>query len=101
MGRQEAYQIKHGEVMSLQDMPVFVIKGKDKFALRLLITHRDLCIANGLIKQSLEDQKAIDELVDWQDENPELMKFPDHKHIPVGETPVVDITPDPRLAREM
>lgn len=83
----------------MSKMPVFTIQAKDEFAVEIILQYRDLCRRYGLLEQAIEVQTAIDEMIDWRMENHELVKLPSHKHVPVGETPIVDITPDPLLSK--
>lgn len=64
-------------------MPVFVIKAKDKLALRTLAAYQDFCTELGLDEQANEVGKASDEMVDWRSRNPDQVKLPDHMHVPV------------------
>jgi hypothetical protein len=73
----------------MSKMPEFTIKAKDEFAISTLIAYREECINFRLEDQAKEVQLAIEEMIDWRSDNPELVKYPDHKHIPAGE----DITP--------
>ena len=67
------------------EMPVFILKGKDKLALSTINYYLNKCISARLTEQAKEVAKAYMEMRNWQDDNPEEMKLPDHKHIPVGE----------------
>ena len=63
-------------------MPVFTIKAKDRLALSALIAYRELCRAANLFDQTLEVGSAINEMRAWRDANPDMIKDPDHNHVP-------------------
>lgn len=63
-------------------MPVFVIKAKDKLALRTLEAYTTLCVQLGLDEQAREVDKAYEEMRQWQERNRDRIKFPDHPHVP-------------------
>lgn len=63
-------------------MPVFVLKGKDRLALGAISQYSLLCLKAGLIDQAAEVDKAYAEIRAWQGRHPELMKLPDHEHVP-------------------
>lgn len=66
-------------------MPVFVLHGKDRLAIETIKFYRNLCIVNGLYDQMREVEKALDEMYEWVERNPDQMKFPDHEHIGAGD----------------
>lgn len=68
-------------------MPVFVIKGKDRLAPDAVHGYFTLCLSNGLPAQAAEVADAEREICGWQDRHPELVKTPDHEHVPVTSTP--------------
>lgn len=76
--------------MGIEDMPVFVIKGKDMLASQTIAHYRNLCSMYGLDSQAIEVQRALDEMYAWQERNPELMGAPDHPHVPVQKSVIPD-----------
>jgi hypothetical protein len=68
----------------IDDMPVFVIKAKDALALQAVIAYRDLCDGHGLREQAAQVQLALVEMAGWRAEHEDLIKMPDHPHLPVG-----------------
>jgi hypothetical protein len=70
--------------MSTKDMPVFVIKAKDQLAVLAVEAYEDLCIEAGLHDQAAEVRKAKTEIELWQEANPQLVKQPDHTHVPMN-----------------
>jgi hypothetical protein len=65
-------------------MPVFTIKGKDQLAVAAIEHYRYLCDINNLTEQAAEVEKAIIEIEHWQFRNPDRVKRPDHRHVPVA-----------------
>lgn len=63
-------------------MPVFVIKAKDALASQAVLAYRALCQEFGLREQAHEVGLAFQEMLNWRERNRELIKNPDHKHIP-------------------
>jgi hypothetical protein len=63
-------------------MPVFVIKAKDGLAPRAVNAYLDLCEDGGLGAQAAQVALALDEIVEWRCRHPDLVKTPDHKHVP-------------------
>lgn len=70
--------------MSVEDMPTFTIKGKDILALPVIKNYMQMCIVLRLHDQANEVRDAIREIHEWQDANRDLVKVPDHKHVPVS-----------------
>ena len=68
-----------------KEMPVFVIKAKDKLSLRTLAAYHLLCIEVGLDQQAEEVVKAMQEMSKWQKSHQYLMQMPNHKHVNVSE----------------
>lgn len=66
------------------DVPVFVVKGTDQFALGTIQTYSGICNSYGLYAQAHEVQEALKEMRAWQEAHPDRVKLPDHKHVPVG-----------------
>ncbi len=64
-------------------MPVFTIKAKDLLALDAVYAYYRLCEDARLWDQAREVMKAYDEMREWRDRNPGLLKEPDHPHVPV------------------
>jgi hypothetical protein len=62
----------------VSEMPEFTIKGKDALAVLAVEAYEDLCIENGLHEQAAEVRKAKTEIELWQENNPHLVKQPDH-----------------------
>lgn len=69
--------------MPLEDMPVFTIKAKDAFAIPMLKKYHEMCRDFGLYDQADEVTDAINEIWKWREENADLVKLPNHKHVPV------------------
>jgi hypothetical protein len=65
-------------------MPVFTIKASDKLAAAAVEHHGQLCADRGLFSQQAEVDLALQEILDWRDRNPNLVKVPDHKHVPAS-----------------
>lgn len=68
----------------MNEMPVFIIKAKDKLSLRALAAYHLLCVEMELTNQAVEVFKAMIEMHEWQKDNADLMQMPDHKHVPVN-----------------
>lgn len=61
-----------------EDEPIFVIRGKDKAALRTIIYYYDAAITEGAGDEHLENvTKAITEFRMFAEENPQRIKIPD------------------------
>jgi hypothetical protein len=73
------------ERATVAGMPVFVLKAKDALAVWPIEDYRRECVRHGLIDQAEQVQLAIDEIKAWQAAHWDLVKLPDHKHVPVGE----------------
>jgi len=67
-------------------MPVFVIKAKDVLAVAAVEAYRILCRHSWNFAQAAQVQLALDEIQAWQDRNPDLVKAPDHRHVPAATT---------------
>jgi hypothetical protein len=67
-------------------MPVFVLKGKDALALATIAAYRQECFDSRLFEQAQQVNLAYREMASWQNRHRDLIKLPDHKHVPVGET---------------
>jgi hypothetical protein len=65
-------------------MPVFVIKGKDQLAPGAVNAYHALCRRRGLHDQAEEVLRARDEIDAWQGRHPDLVKLPDHPHVPAS-----------------
>ena len=63
-------------------MPVFVLKGKDTFALDVVDAYFTRCLGHGLLAQASEVVDAAAEIRAWQDRHPDLVQLPDHPHEP-------------------
>lgn len=63
-------------------MPVFVIKAKDALAPEAVAAYRDLCTKYGLHLQAEQVQLALDEMEAWQAAHDDLLRLPDHQHVP-------------------
>jgi hypothetical protein len=70
----------------LNDMPVFTIKAKDAFAIPMLKKYHAMCLEFGLYDQADEVTTALKEMWAWREENKDLVKLPDHKHVSVDES---------------
>lgn len=66
-------------------MPSFTFLAKDLFIVPVIEHYWELLINEGQLAQADEVEKAIDEIKEWQYNNQDKLKFPDHKHVPVGE----------------
>jgi hypothetical protein len=66
-------------------MPVFVLKAQDELAIPTILFYMRSLEKFGLMDQSAEVSKALDEFKEWEQENPDKMKMPDHKHVPASE----------------
>jgi hypothetical protein len=73
-------------------MPVFVIKGKDRLASEAVAAYSKLCLDDGLDEQWAEVEVALAEIIVWQQRHPELVKTPDHKHVPAVARPFESAT---------
>lgn len=69
-------------------MPVFTIKAQDKLATKAVRSYRNICIDAGLHEQALEVAGALVEMAAWRERHPELVKMPDHRHVPATADPV-------------
>lgn len=65
-------------------MPVFVIKGKDRLAPQAVNAYHALCRHFGLHDQAEQVLRARDEIDAWQERHPDLVKLPDHPHVPAS-----------------
>lgn len=65
-------------------MPEFVIKGKDLLALPALRAYRKACERAGIPEQAREVGKAYEEIAAWQSRHPDVVRLPDHRHVPAG-----------------
>lgn len=63
-------------------MPVFVLKGKDALTPYVIEAYRERCVDEELYDQAHEVALALAEVEAWQRRHPELVKLPDHKHVP-------------------
>ncbi len=66
-------------------MPVFVLKAQDRLAIKAVNAYQDACETAGRLDQARQVMRAADEIVAWQERHQDLVKFPDHEHVPVGE----------------
>ena len=66
-------------------MPVFVIKGKDALAVAAINAYQRLCERRELHWQADEVGKAAREIELWQERHPDLVKLPDHAHVPAAD----------------
>jgi hypothetical protein len=65
-------------------MPVFVVKGKDLLAPDAIAAYQNACAERGLNEQARQVWLALGEVAGWQSRHPELVKLPDHPHVPVA-----------------
>ena len=65
-------------------MPVFVLKAKDKIAPLIVARYAEACLARGWDDQAAEVERALDEINEWRERHFDLVKAPDHKHVPVA-----------------
>ena len=73
--------------MDKPDMPIFVIKAKDALSVPALKHYKEKCEDHGLTEQARQVDYAIYEFRQWQDENIDDTKLPDHRHVPVNRNP--------------
>lgn len=66
-------------------MPVFTLKAKDMLAVRAIEAYIVACEDEGLQWQAEQVREALEEIEGWQRRNPDSMKLPEHKHVPVAE----------------
>lgn len=66
-----------------QQQPVFVLKSTDALSLPTIEAYRRECVRRRLDDQARQVTAAFLEMAAWQARNPELIKLPDHKHVPV------------------
>lgn len=64
--------------------PVFTIRAQDALAFRVVDYYRCVCLAEGLIDQAAQVQRALDEIGAWQAAHPDRVAMPDHEHMPAG-----------------
>lgn len=61
-------------------VPSFTIVAKDVLAVPTLEQYKRICNAFGLVDQTREVQRAIDEVVAWQEQHREDTHLPSHQH---------------------
>jgi len=66
-------------------MPVFVLKAKDVIAPGIVAAYARECTRYGLHDQAVQVELAYQEMAAWQARNFELVKMPDHEHVPARE----------------
>lgn len=66
----------------IKNMPVFAIQAKDNVSVGAIRRYIDICVDYGLHEQAKQSQLALEEILQWRKENPDLCKSPDHTHIP-------------------
>ncbi|HZN73094.1 MAG TPA: hypothetical protein VFC00_15610 [Micromonosporaceae bacterium] len=64
-------------------MPVFTLKAQDVFTPVVVMRYHELCVDAGLYKHGIEVSRAYDEIMAWRERNPDKVKVPYHKHVPV------------------
>lgn len=64
-------------------MPVFTIKAKDVLSIVTVEHYIDECEKLGLTYQAEQCRLALNEIKRWRNENAELVKVPNHEHVPV------------------
>lgn len=64
--------------------PRFVIHGKDKLAFAAVRAYQVLCYESGLGAQADQVWFALREIEEWQQHHPDLVKLPDHQHVPAA-----------------
>lgn len=65
-------------------MPVFPLLGNDQLAPAAVNAYRTACALNNLTDQVHQVDLALAEMVDWQLRHPDLVKLPDHEHVPAA-----------------
>jgi hypothetical protein len=71
------YYAEVKELLSIPaDEPIFVLRGKDRFAARAIEKYFDLAI-NGTAEWRNQLQECIDGFHDFADLHPDRMKYPD------------------------
>lgn len=73
-----------GSVKDLGDEPVFILRAEDALTPGVLAFYRLQCRRERLRTQDREVGKAFNEIREWQKNNKDKVKLPDHKHQPVG-----------------
>lgn len=63
-------------------MPVFTIKAKDALAVEAVSAYIRLATERGLRQHAVECTLAMAEIMQWQLDNPQLVREPFHKHVP-------------------
>ncbi len=63
--------------------PKFTIRAQDALSIEVLAHYLAAAQRYSLIAHSHEVRTAIAEFIVWQNENPEKVKMPYHKHIPL------------------
>jgi hypothetical protein len=63
--------------------PVFLLRGQDKYATAGIFGYVLGLESWKQHEQAEEASKAKDEMVSWQAKNPDRVKNPDHRHVPV------------------
>lgn len=86
----EPYVVHRGKVRTLYrvpepPMPVFPILAKDLLAVDAVAAYQALCLKHGRAEQAAQVQLALDEMDAWQAAHPDLVKWPDHDHVPAAE----------------
>ena len=76
---------KLNETIAADPMPVFPLKGKDALAPGTVDYYRRECNRHGLHEQAAQVELAFREMAAWQRRNPDLVKLPDHDHVPARE----------------
>jgi hypothetical protein len=87
--------------------PVFVFRAQDGLAMAAITSYYSACLIAGLKDHAAEVNKAMQEFRGWQTRNPDRMKMPDKKHVPVPEIrksfadpPIPDDFPHGKMPRE-
>lgn len=60
--------------------PTFTVKAKDVLAVPTIRAYHNECVEHGRMGQAEEVYKALQEMIEWQEDH--AVKFPDHKHLP-------------------
>lgn len=71
----------------MNQMPVFIIKGKDQLAPAAVDAYHDLCVEYGINDQARQVFAAGQEIRAWQEAHPDQVKLPDHQHVPAAALP--------------
>lgn len=64
--------------------PVFTIRARDLLAYDVVYFYGLQCRWKSLHHQAEQVRRALDEIAAWQRRHPDLIKAPDHDHVPAS-----------------